>query len=330
MQSVLVLGDCHAAWPWLGAALSVLQPDICLVAGDFGWWPKLLPLPHTVLPPVLLERTELHFLDGNHEDHPALRRAAPRGCFEPVELAPRIIYHPRGSVMRLPDGRTVFFAGGGKSVDRAFRTEGRDWFAEEVLVREDLPSELPRADVVISHTLPAAFGVKKFLGKRLPPERFDVSPDPGCAVLDAVLEACRPALWLGGHFHRELAGEYTHADGRRTVWRALDELSGWYYHAHSPCAFWLCGGPPPGGAVGFPGGERAPVSHDRDGLYVALPEDNVPPRWRDAVNRFCAGRACPVMTHPDGSSFVGFWLQDIFGFLEFWWRQRAGQDGVRA
>ena len=148
MSSVLVLGDGHAAWPWLGAALSVFRPDICLVAGDFGWWPKLLPLPHTVLPPALLERTELHFLDGNHEDHPALRQVVPRGCFEPVELLPRIIYHPRGSTMRLPDGRTVFFAGGGKSVDRAYRTEGRDWFPEEILVREDLPHTLPQADVV--------------------------------------------------------------------------------------------------------------------------------------------------------------------------------------
>lgn len=323
MPNVLVLGDCHAAWPWLGAALSVFEPDICLVAGDFGWWPKLLPLPHAVLPPAVLERTELHFLDGNHEDHPALRQVAPRGCFEPVELAPRIIYHPRGSTMRLPDGRTVFFAGGGKSVDRDYRTEGRDWFAEEILVREDLPHTLPRADVVMSHTLPAAFGVKKFLGKRLPPGRFDFSPDPSCEVLNEVLTACRPALWLGGHFHRELAGEHVHADGGRTVWRALNEVSGWYYHAHSPCAFWLCGGPPPGGAVGFPGGERATVSYDRDGLYAVLPEDNVPPRWRDAVNRFCAGRACPVLTLADGTSCIGFWLQDIFGFLEFWWRQQA-------
>lgn len=330
MQSVLVLGDCHAAWPWLGAALSVFAPDICLVAGDFGWWPKLFPLPHEALPPALLERTELHFLDGNHEDHSALRQAAPRGCFEPVALAPRLIYHPRGSTMRLPDGRTVFFAGGGKSVDRAYRTEGRDWFAEEILARADLPTDLPRADVVISHTLPDAFGVKKFLGKRFPPGRFDFSPDPSGAVLDEVLAACRPALWLGGHFHRDLAGEYTHADGGRTVWRALDQLTGFFYRERSPCAFWLCGGRPQGGAVGFPGGECAPVRYDRNGLYACLPEDNVPPRWRDELNRFCSGRACPVMTRSDGSSFAGFWLRDIDDFLEHWWRQRAGRGGTHS
>lgn len=326
MPNVLVLGDSHAAWPWLGAALTVLQPDICLVAGDFGWWPKLLPLPQAVLPPVLLERTELHFLDGNHEDHSALRQAAPRGCFEPVELAPRIIYHPRGSTMRLPDGRTIFFAGGGKSVDRAYRTEGRDWFPEEILVREDLPSDPPQADVVISHTLPAAFGVAKFPGKRFPPGRLDFSPDPSCAVLDAVLTACRPALWLGGHFHREVSGEYRHADGGRTLWRGLDQLTGFFYRAHSPCAFWLCGGPPVAddGAVGFPDGERAPVFFDKDGLYACLPEAHVPPRWQEEVNRFCAGRACPVLESADGTPVVGFWLRDIHAFLESWWLRQAG------
>ena len=139
-KSILVLGDSHARWDYLCSILAFYSPDLCIVAGDFGWWPKLFPLPHDILPASVLAATELHFLDGNHEDHPSLCAAAPRGSFQSVELAPHVIYHPRGSTMELPDGRKVFFAGGGKSIDRANREEGSDWFHEEIIYRAHIPS----------------------------------------------------------------------------------------------------------------------------------------------------------------------------------------------
>lgn len=91
MPNILVLGDVHGEWAYLASLLLYLRPDICIVAGDFGWWPGWGDLPHEAMPREVLERTELHFADGNHENHRELLAAAPRGCFEAVEIAPRII-----------------------------------------------------------------------------------------------------------------------------------------------------------------------------------------------------------------------------------------------
>ncbi|MBR3665246.1 MAG: metallophosphoesterase [Lachnospiraceae bacterium] len=156
MPNILVLGDVHGEWAYLASLLLYLRPDICIVAGDFGWWPGWGDLPHEAMPREVLERTELHFADGNHENHRELLAAAPRGCFEAVEIAPRIIYHPRGSIWELPDGRRIFFAGGAKSVDWRWRHERTMWFREELLLRHHLPESLPRADIVISHTVSTA------------------------------------------------------------------------------------------------------------------------------------------------------------------------------
>ena len=135
MPNILVLGDVHGEWAYLASLLLYLRPDICIVAGDFGWWPGRGDLPHEAMPREVLERTEIHFAVGNHENHRELLAAAPRGCFAAVEIAPHIIYHPRGSTMALTDGRTVFFAGGAKSVDWRWRHEGATWFREELLLR---------------------------------------------------------------------------------------------------------------------------------------------------------------------------------------------------
>lgn len=58
-KSILVLGDSHARWDYLCSILAFYSHDLCIVAGDFGWWPKLFPLPHDILPASVLAATEL-------------------------------------------------------------------------------------------------------------------------------------------------------------------------------------------------------------------------------------------------------------------------------
>lgn len=233
---ILALGDTHGDWACLASVLRYYRPVMCFVAGDFGWWPGICGLPHTELPRDVLEQTELHFLDGNHENHASLLAAAPRGCFEAVEIAPRVVYHPRGSVTALPDGRTVFFAGGAMSVDRRRRTAGVDWFREEILQRRHLPKKLPRVDIVMSHTVPFAFGIEA--GEPLPMD-CDGTPDPSQDVLDEVLDICRPKLWIAGHKHRRVDGE---CGG--TEFHVLDYVrTGCCFPTGMKSAFWLSGGP---------------------------------------------------------------------------------------
>jgi hypothetical protein len=268
MPNILVLGDVHGEWAYLASLLLYCRPDVCIVAGDFGWWPGWGDLPHEAMPHEVLERTKIHFADGNHENHRELLAAAPRGCLAAVEIAPHIIYHPRGSTMALPDGRTVFFAGGAKSVDWRWRHEGSTWFREELLLRPHLPKHLPHADVVISHTVPTVFGLDKFAGFDSVDPDLDTSPDVSRQTLDAVLKGCRPTLWLAGHFHR-------HVDGAHggTTYHVLDMLYGGACRPEGlPCMFWLSGGPGirrerPGWAL--PGDVFIPLVENAAGLYGA-------------------------------------------------------------
>lgn len=231
-QRVLVLGDAHGNWKALRWELQRHKPDLCIVAGDFGWFPNLAwALTETNgwflnhLLQECLEICPIHFIDGNHEHHPSLIELAPRGSFEAVEIVPGLVYQPRGSRMQLADGRTIFFAGGGKSVDWRARVENVSWFREEILEREHLPEKLPKSDIVISHTAPAFFGIPEILDfeNRVRPGFWDLTPDPSAAILDEVLDVCRPRLWIASHFHRLFRGRY-----KKTEYRILDMLGSSY------------------------------------------------------------------------------------------------------
>lgn len=237
MDRVLVVGDVHGVWAGLNALTARKKPDLVLQCGDFGYWPRELGggysatkaypfdperwlknrLPDGRLVPV-------YWCDGNHEDFPALhehRRKAGQ-TMEPLEVAPACFWMPRGSTLKLPDGRVACFLGGAKSVDRALGEEGRDWFAEEVLQTEVLDLLPSRADVVVSHTAPLAFSMGRL--DLLPVDQgsgvLDLSPDPSCDVLDSALERLRPRQWYFGHFHWEGHGETL---GCR--WQALSDLT---------------------------------------------------------------------------------------------------------
>lgn len=241
-QSVLAVGDIHANWAALSSILAVCAPDVCLVCGDFGWWPAFdHPLPDRAVPGALLGRTEIRFCDGNHEDHPALLAAAPRGTFAAAELRPNIWYQPRGSTWDMPDGRRVLFAGGASSTDRMRRVPGESWFPEEVLERGHLPAKIPGADIVVAHTFPHAFSAERSPGWRRRGALWRAkADDPSRDALDAVLEESGASLWLCGHWHeawRDRAG--------RTDLVVLNRADGPLPVRSGNCGshLWLAGGP---------------------------------------------------------------------------------------
>ena len=215
MAHTIVVGDTHMDWDSLVNVLQTHRPKRCIVAGDFGWWPNLFqkhrkrPLYLDWLMQSKPDETEIRFIEGNHEDlsdlfatvgHLRLKNGT--GPFDALELRPGLWYQPRGSTFTLEDGRTIFFCGGGKSVDAPARTPGKDWFPEEIVRRDELPATLPKADIVISHTVPNGLGVLETL---TPIKEvcgwWDDTPDPTCDVLDEVLFTIRPSLWIAAHLH---------------------------------------------------------------------------------------------------------------------------------
>ena len=191
---ILIAGDIHGDFEALQAIISHTRAKIVLQAGDFGYWPKhsLSRLPASGFRNKEDELVAVHFCDGNHEDHKALRSIALQGK---TEIAAGVFYQPRGSTLALPDGRTVLFAGGASSVDKDLRIEGESWFPEEQLKKEEVQSfPALKVDIVISHAAPTCITLPPMLihGKYTDPTR---------EALELVRLKYKPLIWFFGHYH---------------------------------------------------------------------------------------------------------------------------------
>ncbi|OEU71315.1 MAG: hypothetical protein BA863_03410 [Desulfovibrio sp. S3730MH75] len=220
-MKIIVVGDIHGDFQVINHLVETERPDIILQCGDFGYFPRL----HGV-PALDLGGTLLYWCDGNHEDHQVLSNLvlscpdkSRQDLSKPVEILPNCFYQPRGSTLKLPDGRNVLFFGGADSSDKDSREEGKDWFSDELPGQNDLDriDSNQKIDIVISHTCPNSFALRK-----IPPEGYEKGPwlakaqDPTRLLLDQILRLHAPAKWFFGHFHIHQTGRF-----QETEWQAL-------------------------------------------------------------------------------------------------------------
>lgn len=211
-MKVLVTGDIHADFNHLNTLINDKNPDLLLACGDFGYWPKeflkdedtsiysysigsrkrkIKPMPQ--LSDIKIQKSQIRFCDGNHENHWAL------GALTNLEIVPNIFYQPRGSIYTLPDGRNILFFGGADSIDKNLRTVGYDWFPEENISQKDM-FNLPdcKIDIIISHTCPTEFLPSLTKCKGI---SFTKGRDSNCEALSQILNIYKPKLWYFGHWH---------------------------------------------------------------------------------------------------------------------------------
>lgn len=176
-QRIAVAGDWHGNFEYAVNSISRardLGADIILHTGDFGYWPDalaVLDMPDGT-PWVIrdndswrfgealdeaLRKFELNlwFVDGNHEVHDVLlsQPLDPSTGRRPVRE--RIEHLPRGHRWRW--GQSTWLAlGGAASVDRLWRTEGRNWWPHEVVSDEQAAAAIAcgPADVMLCHDGP--------------------------------------------------------------------------------------------------------------------------------------------------------------------------------
>lgn len=221
---IMVCGDVHGSWGLLNTLINRKRPDMILQCGDFGFYPREEKMVRNYAGRMVAmrrydprgriknapadRRVPIHWAEGNHEDYFCLRESRSRVDFE---VAPGVYWQPRGSTLRLPDGRLVLFMGGAKSTDWKLSEPGVDWFSDEVITEEDLKDLPDRADIVISHTVPLEFKVPNWGGMTSEALEklwgWDMSPDPSRPLLSRVLEQCRPSLWYAAHWHTFVQGE---------------------------------------------------------------------------------------------------------------------------
>ena len=217
-RRIVVAGDWHGNAEWAehvirmsAATLADEGPRIILQLGDFGVWPGPAGAGYLRRVSGALEAADCHlwFVDGNHEAFPILsyrveyeRRFLLDSCGSP-EISPRVSWLRRGSRW-MWHGRMWLALGGAVSLDRAVRTEGRDWWPEEEITAEQTARVIEDgpAQVMVTHDCPS--GVAHTFPA--PPRFWDLADlarnDAHRERLQEVVSAVKPRHLMHGHLHR--------------------------------------------------------------------------------------------------------------------------------
>jgi Calcineurin-like phosphoesterase len=212
-RRIVVAGDWHGDQDWalhvIGHVPGLLGGEnnlLILHLGDFGIWPDTTGKHYLTSLSGALRRVgaQLWFVDGNHEDFSQLTRMAddtmPDGR---VIVRPNIFHLPRGHRWNW-HGREWLACGGGVSLDRAVRTEGRDWWPQEEISDEQAGAVGAggHADVMVCHDCPS--GVVHTFPR--PPSWWapaDLERNNSHRErLRRIVDAVQPSHLMHGHLHR--------------------------------------------------------------------------------------------------------------------------------
>ena len=201
-KRLLVAGDVHGDAAWFDALCGRAAEHGCeavLQLGDFGFWPHHpggRKFPRRVSTYAARRDLDVFWIDGNHENHAALRSLRP-GEDGFVEIEERCSYIPRGHRWNW-SGVRFGGLGGAFSIDWRTRRPGKSWWPQEVTTADDLATlGSEPLDVLVAHDAPSGVPLSGF---SLPVED-QVRADEVRDLVAAAVKATRPELVLHGHWH---------------------------------------------------------------------------------------------------------------------------------
>ncbi len=221
MTEVVFAGDWHGNLPWaIGRIQSIGASGVTTIlhVGDFGIWPGSSGKRYLEAVENMCARHDVEILvtPGNHEDWARLsslwahakHRDPDTGAALPVSLTEHIQVLPRGHRFEI-EGHTFMSFGGAASVDKHLRTEGIDWWPEEMPTEQDVEAAVAggQVDVLITHDSPepqwCVPAVRETLARN--PHGWPHDSLTWAAVARArvnrVFESVRPHLLVHGHHH---------------------------------------------------------------------------------------------------------------------------------
>lgn len=200
-KKIRFIGDIHGKYlPYLTLIEDV---ENSIQIGDFGLG--------------FGSRGEPSYVDSLFKDYPGDHRYI-RGNHDSPS-------HCKQSTRWIPDGTVegnIMFIGGAASIDQAWRTEGKDWWADEELSIHRLHDmlnlyEMIKPEILVTHDcpeflanevmIPLVNGIKNF-------------PSRTRDALDAMHHVHKPKIHLFGHWHYPLDIDY---NGTRFI--CIPELS---------------------------------------------------------------------------------------------------------
>lgn len=146
------------------------EEDYLIVCGDFGFLKrnkqKNLELRALDNLTSKVNGATVLFIDGNHENFERLKNLKSEYLFdnEVGKVNDRIFHLKRGRPYHI-NGKSIFTFGGATSIDRMYRNQGIDWWAEEVPSKDEVELGLNVAcsekfDYIITHTCPISVRTK--------------------------------------------------------------------------------------------------------------------------------------------------------------------------
>lgn len=202
---------------------TLTRSDYVIVCGDFGL--PFLPMDTSTDTEFVSDRDErasrngyrkwmrwlsekpftLLWLDGNHDNHPFWNSQPVAewngGLVNFHPLAENVIHLKRGEYYTI-DGTAFWVMGGAASHDRAKRTEGFNWWPEEIPSSQEmahgratLEAHGNKVDYILTHTLPQSL-MAAVCGKAQPPE-------PTQSYLDQIYADTAFRYWFCGHMHMD-------------------------------------------------------------------------------------------------------------------------------
>lgn len=210
-----IVGDCHGRMGKLATLSEEVEYTICV--GDVGFDYSFLRR--------YANPKKLKIVSGNHDNYDVMDcECLGRGC-EKCHGRGYIFskqsehFLPDFGVHSVPGFGDVFFVRGAWSIDRQYRTEGRDWWALEEMPDARLKEALDayskaKPEFVVTHTAPTSIipliPFERLFGDTLYKTRTELT-------LQKMYDAHQPKTWVFGHFHVNWTKVLTHPDSKKNT-----------------------------------------------------------------------------------------------------------------
>lgn len=230
-----VMGDFHGHVQHFRAVTRTLKSsgiDLLFGVGDVGFdFPGAFRGKTEKRMRLLLEENGVDFVWvlGNHDNHESIvaKKLNPDGT---RRISDRNSNLPNGQVIEL-DGVRIGALGGAYSVDRKWRTAGKDWWPQEEPTEEEAERLIaaslqgPRLDIMLTHDVPLAVsGLRGLPG--LSTETVERA-NRTRTLLQETARQIRPKVLFAGHWHQRLCSELIWDDGTNTRVEVLAAEQSW-------------------------------------------------------------------------------------------------------
>jgi hypothetical protein len=221
VDKIVVAGDWHGNAHWAKQVVRAARElDISRIVqlGDFGLWDHTddgFEYLDELNAECRKQSVVVRFVDGNHENHDRLKwydRHNPRTSVGHVYIRSHILHLPRGCSWQW-GSRTFAAAGGAVSIDKAYRKEGRSWWAGEQLTDQEVGHKVPEGpiDYLFTHDCPTVAPFKNRI-------KMDYESQIHRQRMNEVGRKTQPKIWFHGHMHEKYEYLFEHRDGAAKVY----------------------------------------------------------------------------------------------------------------